>query len=39
MTRITRDDAVRAIGRADDAAVAEIIGTEATVDELAEAQA
>jgi len=39
MTHITRDDAIRAIGRADDAAIAEIIGTGATVDELAEAQA
>jgi hypothetical protein len=39
MTRITRDDAIRAIGRADDAAIAEIIGTGATADELAEAQA
>jgi hypothetical protein len=39
MRRITRDDAIRAIGRADDAAIAEMIGTGATVDELAEAQA
>jgi hypothetical protein len=39
MGRITRDDAIRAIGRANDAAVADMIGTGATVDELAEAQA
>jgi hypothetical protein len=37
--RITRDDAIRAIGRANDAAIAEMIGTGATVEELAEAQA
>jgi hypothetical protein len=39
MTRITRDDAIRAIGRADEAAIAEMIGTGATRDELTEAQA
>jgi hypothetical protein len=39
MGRITRDDAIRAIGRANDTAIAEMIGTGATVDELAEAQA
>lgn len=39
MARITRDDAIKAIGRADDVAVAEIIATGATVEELAEAQA
>jgi hypothetical protein len=39
MRRITKDDAVRAIGRADDVTIAEIIATGATVDELAEAQA
>jgi uncharacterized protein (DUF433 family) len=39
MRHITRDDAIRAIGRADDAAIAEMIATGATVDELAEAQA
>ena len=38
MRRITKDDAIRA-GGADDVAIAEIIGTGATVDELAEAQA
>ena len=37
--RITRHDAIRAIGRANDAAIAEMIGTGATVEELAEAQA
>ena len=37
--RITRDDAIRAIGRANEAAIAEIIGTGATADELAEARA
>ena len=39
MSRLTRDDVARAIGRADDVTIAEIIGTGATVDELAEAQA
>jgi hypothetical protein len=39
MGRITRDDAIRAIGRADEVAIAEMIGTGATADELAEAQA
>ena len=39
MRRITRDDAIKAIGRADDVTIAEIIATGATVDELAEAQA
>jgi hypothetical protein len=37
--RITRDDAIRAIGRNNEAAVAEIIGTGATTDELTEARA
>jgi hypothetical protein len=37
--RLTRDDVIRAVGAADDVTVAEIIGTDATVDELAEAQA
>jgi hypothetical protein len=37
--RLTRDDVIRAVGLADDVTVAEIIGTHATVDELAEAQA
>jgi len=39
MTRVTRDDVIRAIGVADDVTIAQIIGTEATVEELAEAQA
>jgi hypothetical protein len=37
--RLTRDDVIRAVGAADDVTVAQIIGTHATVDELAEAQA
>jgi hypothetical protein len=39
MKRVTRDDITRACGRVDDVTIAEIIGTGATVDELAEAQA
>jgi hypothetical protein len=39
MKRVTREDVTKAIGRADDVTIAEIIGTGATVDELAEAQA
>ncbi|HEY2213188.1 MAG TPA: hypothetical protein VGH62_16520 [Bradyrhizobium sp.] len=39
MTRITREDVIKAVGRAEDVTIAEIIGTGATVDELAEAQA
>jgi hypothetical protein len=39
MRRITRDDAIEAVGGADDVAIAQIIGTGATIDELAEAQA
>ena len=39
MSRVTRDDVTKAIGRADDVTIAQIIGTGATVDELAEAQA
>ncbi|HZC98378.1 MAG TPA: hypothetical protein VE267_20065 [Bradyrhizobium sp.] len=39
MRRITRDDVTKAVGRADDITVAQIIGTGATVEELAEAQA
>jgi hypothetical protein len=39
MNRITRDDVIAAIGQVDDVAVAEIIGTGATVEELAEAKA
>jgi hypothetical protein len=39
MTRITRDDVTAAIGEVDDVTIAEIIGTGATVEELAEAKA
>jgi hypothetical protein len=39
MKRVTRDDVTKAIGLVDDVTVAEIIGTGATADELAEAQA
>jgi len=39
MRRITKDDAIKAVGAADDVVIAQIIGTGATVDELAEAQA
>ena len=39
MRRVTRDDLIKVMGRADDVTIAEIIGTGATVDELAEAQA
>ena len=39
MRRLTRDDVTKAVPRADDVTIAQIIGTGATVDELAEAQA
>jgi hypothetical protein len=39
MTRVTREDVVRTVGDIDDTLIAEIIGTGATVEELAEAQA
>lgn len=39
MSRVTRDEIVKVIGQADDVTVAEIIGTGATAEELAEAQA
>ncbi|TYO63577.1 hypothetical protein FXV83_26735 [Bradyrhizobium hipponense] len=39
MTRLTREDVSKAISGADDVTIAQIIGTGATVDELAEAQA
>jgi hypothetical protein len=39
MRRITRDDAIRAIGRADETVITEMIATGATPDELAEAWA
>jgi hypothetical protein len=39
MSRVTRDDMIKAVGPIDDVTIAEIIGTGATVEELAEAQA
>ena len=39
MTHLKRDDAIKAIGEVDDVTIAEIIGTGATAEELAEAQA
>jgi hypothetical protein len=39
MSRVTRDEIIRVVGQADDVTVAEIIGTGATAEELAEAQA
>ena len=39
MNRITRDDVTTSIGQIDDVTIAEIIGTGATVEELAEAKA
>jgi hypothetical protein len=39
MNRITRDDVTAAIGQVDDVTIAEIMGTGATVEELAEAKA
>jgi hypothetical protein len=39
MKRVTRDDIIKAVGPIDDVTIAEIIGTGATVEELAEAQA
>jgi len=39
MNRVSRDDVTKAVGRVDYATIAEIIGTGATADELAEAQA
>ncbi len=39
MRRVTRDDVIKAIGPVDDVTIAEIIGTGATANELAEAQA
>ncbi|HMM93157.1 hypothetical protein [Bradyrhizobium sp.] len=37
--RITRDDVIKAIGAVDDSTIAELIGTGAAKDELAEAMA
>jgi hypothetical protein len=39
MKRVTRDDVIKAVSGADDVTIAQIIGTGATVEELAEAQA
>jgi hypothetical protein len=39
MKGVTRDDVLKAVGPIDDVTIAEIIGTGATVEELAEAQA
>jgi hypothetical protein len=39
MRRITREDAIKATGATDEVVIAQIIGTGATVDELAAAQA
>jgi hypothetical protein len=39
MTRLTRDDVIKAVGEVDDVTIAEIIGTGATAEELAAAQA
>ena len=39
MKRVTREDVTKAVGRVDDVTIAEIIGTGATAEELAEAQA
>ena len=39
MTNLTRDDVIKAVGEVDDVTIAEIIGTGATAEELAEAQA
>ncbi len=39
MPHLSRDDVIRTVSRADDVTIAQIIGTGATVEELAEAQA
>jgi len=39
MGRLSRDDVIKAIGQVDGVTIAEIIGTRATAEELAEAQA
>ena len=39
MTRLTRDDVLKAVSQADDVTIARIIASGATVTELAEAQA
>jgi hypothetical protein len=39
MTQLTRDEIIKAVGQVDDVTVAEMIGTGATAEELAEARA
>ncbi len=39
MSRVTRDDVIRAVGGADDVTIAQILATHATAEELAEAKA
>jgi hypothetical protein len=39
MKRLTRDDVIKAVGAVDDVTIAQIIGINATADELTEAQA
>ena len=39
MTQLTREDVIKAVGEIDDVTTAQIIGTSATAEELAEAQA
>jgi hypothetical protein len=39
MTRLTRNEIIKAVGAADDVTIAQIIGTGTTAEELAEAQA
>ncbi|UGX92740.1 hypothetical protein G6321_00045095 [Bradyrhizobium barranii subsp. barranii] len=39
MRRLSRDDVVKTVDRADEVTIAQIIGTGATIEELAEAQA
>jgi hypothetical protein len=39
MQRLTREDVIKAVGEVDDVTIAQIIGSGATAEELAEAQA
>ncbi len=39
MSRVTRDDVIRAVGGADDVTIARIVATQATTEELGEAKA
>jgi hypothetical protein len=39
MTRLTRNEIIKAVGAADDVTIAQIIGTGTTTEELAQAQA